>query len=303
MEQARVANDIYSIPHFYLEASVSFGKGKDVVPGRYKLYWDGKGKWRDEFEAGGYKEMRIGIGEKVWNQRSSPETSLYALEFRKLMNISNQLHMEASDKITGVSEKKIQGAQAHCVKMETVGSGIFRDRVLCLDASTSAIVRNGDRIQYSDPRRIGDKIFPFTWYSEMNFPTARDWSRKLTLSVNVLTLTESMSFDPTLFQPPAQTKPVIGCHLPIEPHTIVTARPHYPDEAKMQRISGSVWIYGVVDANGKIKDEKAVSSSSELLTTASLAAVKDIRFSPATCDGVAVDFEQFTTINFTLGPN
>jgi TonB family protein len=69
----------------------------------------------------------------------------------------------------------------------------------------------------------------------------------------------------------------------------------------MRRISGSVWIYGVVDANGRIKDQKAVASPSDSLTATSLSAVKQMQFSPATCDGVAVDFEQFTTINFTLG--
>lgn len=301
LEQARGANDIYSIPHFYLEASVSFVKGKDAVTGSYKLYWDGKAKWRDEFEAGGYKEVRIGVGEKVWTQRNLPEMSLYAFEFRSLMNTRNLLRVEADEKITGVSEKKIQGIQAECLKLEPVRTGIGWDRVLCLDASTLVILKNRDSIQYSDPRRIGEKIFPFTWYSERNFPIIWNSEKKLTLSVKVLSLTKSMNFDPVLFQPPAQVDPVIGCHLPIEPQTTVPARPVYPDEAKMRRISGSVWIYGVVDTNGKIKNEKVVSSPSDLLNAASLDGVRQMRFAPATCDGTAVDFEQFTTINFSLG--
>jgi hypothetical protein len=225
LEQARVANDIYSIPHFYLEAAVSFGNGKDIVPGHYKLYWDGKGKWRDEFEVGSYKEVRIGLGEKVWNQRSSPEMSLYEFEFRRLMNISSQLQMDPSYRIAGLSEKKIQGAQAHCVKLEAVGKFMIGNHALCVDVSTSAILENGSR-QYSDARHIGEKIFPFTWYSGKNFPITWYSGKKLSISVNVMTLTESISFDPMLFQPPAQTTPVIGCHLPIEPRITLPAPPN-----------------------------------------------------------------------------
>src|SRR5207302_1263464 len=137
---------------------------------------------------------------------------------------NSQLQMEPSYRIAGFSEKKIQGAQAHCVKLEPVGKFMIGNHALCVDASTSAILENGSRSQYSDARHIGEKIFPFTWYSERYFSGS-----KIALSVSVLTLTESMSFDPMLFQPPAQTSPVIGCHLPIEPRTTVPARPIYPD--------------------------------------------------------------------------
>lgn len=71
--------------------------------------------------------------------------------------------------------------------------------------------------------------------------------------------------------------------------------PVYPELAKRMRITGVVKVEATVDANGKVKDVKAVSGNHVLMSSAE-DAVRRWKFAPGSSES-SVDVQ----VNFSLG--
>jgi TonB family protein len=84
------------------------------------------------------------------------------------------------------------------------------------------------------------------------------------------------------------------------PVAIVHVEPVYPEEARLQRISGIVILGTVIDHTGAVKDIKVLKGLPNGLSEAAVDAVKQWVFKPATVNGEAVDVLFNITINFKL---
>ncbi|WP_263367349.1 energy transducer TonB [Edaphobacter bradus] len=80
-------------------------------------------------------------------------------------------------------------------------------------------------------------------------------------------------------------------------------RPHYPDSAKQQHISGSVYLRAIIAADGTILKLGVIESASPILSEAALAAVKQWKYQPYLLDGVPTKVSTTITVNFSIGPS
>jgi protein TonB len=76
----------------------------------------------------------------------------------------------------------------------------------------------------------------------------------------------------------------------IAPRVIKAARPTYPPEAMRAKVQGRVLLEAVVQADGTVGEVRVMRSLDRTfgVDAAAVKAVKEMRFAPATKDGVAV---------------
>lgn len=74
--------------------------------------------------------------------------------------------------------------------------------------------------------------------------------------------------------------------------------PSFPVAARQLNVTGSQDVQILVDEEGNVADAKVLKGNS-LFTQASLAAIKEWKFTPLLKDGQAVKFTTIVTINYT----
>jgi len=84
------------------------------------------------------------------------------------------------------------------------------------------------------------------------------------------------------------------------PVAIVHVNPLYPEEARVQHISGIVVLATVIDHTGAVRDIRVLQGLPHGLSEAAVEAVKQWVFKPGTMNGEAVDVVFKLTINFKL---
>jgi len=82
-------------------------------------------------------------------------------------------------------------------------------------------------------------------------------------------------------------------------YVLTRVQPHYPEEARQQRIQGAVVLKALVGADGSVQELKVISGD-PLLVQAATEAVRQWRFQPHRSKGQSTGFETRITINFLL---
>ena len=80
-------------------------------------------------------------------------------------------------------------------------------------------------------------------------------------------------------------------------------RPTYPEEARKERIQGTVVLRTVIDEQGRVTSAEVIEEKSidrEDLRLAAIEAVEDWTFEPATLEGEPVAVYYHLTVNFRL---
>jgi len=85
----------------------------------------------------------------------------------------------------------------------------------------------------------------------------------------------------------------------VDPVPVKKTNAVYPEDAKKQGVQGKVVARLKIGTDGLVKDARIVKSI-RLLDQATLDAVKQWTFKPATLDGKPVESEADFTVNFTL---
>ena len=78
--------------------------------------------------------------------------------------------------------------------------------------------------------------------------------------------------------------------------------PCYPNEALRERVEGTVVIYGVIRADGRVEDAVVMKGTNSAIDKAALGAFSSSLFEPARKNGKAVDVETLVEIPFRLVP-
>lgn len=86
----------------------------------------------------------------------------------------------------------------------------------------------------------------------------------------------------------------------LKPELIHRVDPRYPEAARMARLQGTVVLQAVIDEKGRVTDVQIVKSMPLGLDQASVNAVRQWRFRPATLHGRPVKVYYSLTIDFTL---
>jgi len=85
-----------------------------------------------------------------------------------------------------------------------------------------------------------------------------------------------------------------------EPKLIYKVNPKYPEEARKNRIMGNVVCRTVITAGGEVTDVEIVETDDEIFNQATIDAVSQWRFEPATLEGEPVDVYYVVTVRFNL---
>lgn len=81
---------------------------------------------------------------------------------------------------------------------------------------------------------------------------------------------------------------------------IFQPRPQYPIEARMNQISGTVYLSALIDETGSIAQLGVIESPSNTLSVASLEAVAKWKYQPYLVDGTPTPVSTMITINFSF---
>lgn len=76
-------------------------------------------------------------------------------------------------------------------------------------------------------------------------------------------------------------------------------QPIYPDDARRNRVQGTVLLQAVIDKNGRISDLEVISGPKEL-TAAAIGAVQQWRYRPYLLQGEPVQVQTQIVVNFQL---
>jgi TonB family protein len=91
-----------------------------------------------------------------------------------------------------------------------------------------------------------------------------------------------------------------GSEVTRRPVVVMRPKPHYTEEARKHRLSGTVVLKAIFSASGRVTNVRVVSALEHGLTDQAIAAAKQIRFIPAMKDGRFVSMYSQVEYTFTL---
>ena len=299
VEQAQERNNIFALPSFEMKASIRIDNKGEPLEGSYVLLWNGPGQWREEISFPGYSEIQVGGKGVVFIKRTAEVLPLRIDQLRSTLGYGSGtphpsfIHVAPGpgEAVKKVRDQKVDGSQATCVE---IADHENHAREVCVDRTTGGIVRQGN---FADKGTIvvGGKLFPVSLsYTE---------SGKRIVEVQITELKTTESLPSSAFEPPngAVSKP--GCMNPSQIRRIGPGvPPHYPEPERRSHVEGSVAISTVIGTDGVPRQLQVVSGVTPGLNTASLDAVQQWRYEPATCDGVPVAVETVIVVNYALHP-
>jgi TonB family protein len=110
--------------------------------------------------------------------------------------------------------------------------------------------------------------------------------------------------DEAAVTPPADAKPSapLGLSGPSASQARLTKKavPIYPEEAKAERISGTVVLDVMVGSDGKVRDLRVVGSPSPSLTKSSLECISNWQYTPYLADGQPLEVNTLVTVIYAL---
>ena len=153
--------------------------------------------------------------------------------------------------------------------------------------------------EYGDYASLGPAEFPQT----VRFVVERVVQVDATLNFTRLANT-----DDALFAPPANSAvsdlPSCGDKKQsIPPYIDKKVQPSYPENARLARHQGTVWLYALVRNDGSIESLKLLSSSWPELEKSAMEAVQQWKYTPYLHCGQAVEYETIISVNYPLAVN
>jgi TonB family protein len=86
----------------------------------------------------------------------------------------------------------------------------------------------------------------------------------------------------------------------IKARCISCPQPRYPEEARHQRIQGTVVLLATIDQEGTVRDLRVVSSPDVRLTEAAMESVRSWRYSPTLIEGDPHEVISTISVNFRM---
>jgi hypothetical protein len=289
LRQVRALIDIRAegSPPFRMRARCQITGAKNkVTTGTYGLEWAAPTRWREEISLPGFRQVRIGDGEKVWEDRNVPYLTADAWEIVKLGDYLFRLRVYGWDSAGKVREKTKDGVRVRCVAIQTTGSG---HREICTEPNSAVPVP----VDYGG--HFGFRYADFVPFGPHQFPhvMTRFKGKQILEEFRVEELAEDTKPDPARFVPSQNARSRRWCpdFVPMEflPGALppFTAGPNFLDH--------HVAIYGVAGMDANWHDVTVVESGGKEAEAAYLGFMHRMRFRPARCGNVPIETEHVLT--------
>jgi TonB family protein len=290
--------NIFALPHFALKGNIQIKDKGKPINGAYLLVWNGPDEWKEEISLPGYFEKQVGAKGVVYLKRTVDFTPLrieqlhstlgYGSSLGPGLNSFVQIAPRSGETVQKISDRKIRGIKAKCVEITSVEKN---NREVCIDASSGTLLRK-DSFLDKEMMPTDTKVFPrLLSYEEHGDPI---------IEVRITELSTSHTFSSADFMAPTDASSRPGCMNPVPFHMIHRVDPKYPQEDRQSRTQGTVSVYALIAKDGSVQNARVVSGVSTGLNNATLDAIKQWHYEPATCNGVPVDTETVLTANYIL---
>jgi TonB family protein len=292
IETSNAASDISKLTSFRLQAQVVVQSAKGEATGTLTVDHD-KDNTRQELEFKDYDEIRLIRGDTSSLLRK-PAIPMYVAErirgFERLWQVKISKDAETS----AVSETKIRGAQELCF---TVKPGKDTRIQHCFDPASHLLVSTESTFNrwtmetlFLDYQKIGDVQFPATVrFVEPN---------KASMEVRKIAVA-NQNFDAARFAPLPGAREFQTCHDEQPPKLVHSVDPSYPQMARIAHIQGEVRLLVVVGEDGKTHDIRALSGH-PILVQSAIDAVRDWKYSAASCPSGPVSVETMVSVAFHM---
>lgn len=258
------------------------------LTGTYDEMWISPDKWRREIKIAGFDQVEVGTSNSKWIERN--------VDFRPRAAYLTSVALESffrpevapHEKIKSLRKSKREGVQLQCVELELGHS----DRELCFDPSGALALEEhlNQRFEYEDFGKFGEKIFPHS------IRVSEGGNEVLNLHIEdpAEPAVEVLSFDHA-----ASALQMAPCERwPAEP--LEKIPPQYPQLARQAREQGTVVLYVVVAADGRVDKLRILESAGRSLNESATDAVRQWTYAPLACGSAPLPTEIEVRINYTL---
>jgi len=288
LEQAENKSDIFELPPFEMKASIRIENQGKPLAGSYVFLWNSPDQWREEISFPSYSEVKVGGKGVIFLKRSTDFIPLRIAQLNLALSYGRlRLALKPEETIKQIHDRNVNGVKVTCVGIVDKNK---RNREVCVERATGTLVRERPYVD-GELLHVGGKLIPrFLSYRENGNSVAE-------VEVTELKTTEHMPA--STFEPPVGAVSRPGCINPYGGSLVkAVAPPFYPEFDRRSHIGGTVAIYGVITADGVLRDPRIVSGLSPGLNKVSLDVVKQWRYEPYTCDGVATEVEAVAFVIF-----
>lgn len=292
------ANDLRSDPAipFHLHAKLLIWiSGNKPVEGTYDVLWLSHENWREEIELPSYSRVRVWARYKMWQARSIPYEPERIFQLEHLVReFRRDLLFDPEDKIGKVSQHKANGLRADCM---TIHPGFGTDREMCFDSVAGALISESISGGSEETREFGD----YQTFYDKKYPVLMRllFHDKPAVQVQVDKV-EALSRGASI-EPPGGAELWESCESPRAARRLDKTAPNYPGASRMVRHSGTVYLYGVIEADGTLSHLKIIGSAWPDLDSEAMDAARKFRYQPATCEGKPIRIETSIEMLFKLG--
>jgi hypothetical protein len=264
-----------------------------MIEGSYELVWISPEKWRERISVptGGYERVRVGAVGRFWQSRTTKSEVEPIHTLTESWDFIGALR-KAQVLDSGKPRKRtVRGQQASCVKVGRKGETPYE---MCFDIHRGVLLRIQSSGGYGLTTRTEFDDF-LTWQGRL-FPRAhRQFFRtEMVIEIVVEKIEELESIDPSLFDPPPDSREWGNCADP-QPPVLLEEGKNSPELVRRQGpIDRDMMaaVYAVIGTDGKLRDVTLARSARPDLDAVCLEYVRGCLYRPQLCDGIPVETER-----------
>lgn len=271
---------------------ITLHTGPKPLDGQY-TYASSGSLWRDEIVVAGYKELRVRAGTEEKVQRSLDYAPLAVYAVFEAARPIKWLQLLQDERVTRLKSEKVAKRPAKCIEIQ----GKHENRGVCVyDDGTLAALRSsiGWSYEYSE----------YATFEKAQLPSRIRVMENDSLIVEVQMNTAQALYTGTDVRDDVIHPTLIlgWCKGMTRPAADSKVPPHYPAVARQSRKQGTVDVYGIIAADGKLTNLATVRSAGPDLDRSSLDALSQWTYHPAMCGTTTIPSETIVSIHYTLSP-
>ncbi len=273
----------------------------DLVQGQYTFDWVSASQWKEVIQIGSYERLRIGGAMGYWQKSTLSYQPELIFLFDKLLHLKDALKLAPKETLTKVKRREKAGVRQDCTEVKWQPRNA---RILCFDAANGALLSTDypenenmlppeiSRIEYSALTPVAGRLIPYE--------TQAMRGRKIILSVKVLDISKIVMENPERFKIQPGTEFWAACYGGHEAELANRIQPPYPLSARSSGEQGRVIFYAVIEADGSLSHLTLIHRAPPDLEAASLQAIRQWRYKPATCGQTPIRVETSIPVEFAL---
>lgn len=269
--------------------------------GQYTFDWVSTSRWKEVIHIGPYERLRIGDAQGYWQESKPSYQPELIFLFDKLLRLKEALKLLPKETLTKVKTHEKAGVRQDCTEVKWQPG---TDRILCFDTANGTLLsidypendnilpHEISRTEYSAFTPVAGRLVPYEIRAMQG--------RKVILSVKILEISKILHENPALFKVPPDAEFWASCNDLHEAELVNRVQPKYPKIARRNDEQGRVIFYAVIEADGSLSHLTLIHRATPDLEAASLQAIRQWHYKPATCGQTPIRVETSLPVEFAI---